>query len=129
MKTDKILSLSETKSLQSTLLSCCACACVQPHPLHLTFARAITAVGNPPTTAVLTRYIYQIIITRPTLIKHMCEVWLSITDATECSFFATFWTSWSNLTDTLINWLSQQDRIIIKVVLGSGRMRLQSVSK
>ena len=31
----------------------------------------------------------------------MCEVWLSITDATECRFFATFWTSWSNLTVTL----------------------------
>ena len=28
------------------------------------------------------------------------EVWLSILDATECSFFATFWTSWSNLTLT-----------------------------
>ena len=47
------------------------------------------------------RHIFKIIITTPTLIKHiMCEVWLSITDATECSFFATFWTSWSNLTVT-----------------------------
>ena len=47
------------------------------------------------------RDIFEIIITTPTLIKHkMCEVWLSITDPTECSFFATFWTSWSNLTLT-----------------------------
>ena len=47
------------------------------------------------------RHIFKIIITTLTLIKHiMCEVWLSITDATECSFFATFWTSWSNLTVT-----------------------------
>ena len=28
------------------------------------------------------------------------SIWLSITDATECRFFATFWTSWSNLTVT-----------------------------
>ena len=53
------------------------------------------------------RHIFKIIITTPTLIKHItCEVWLSITDATECSFFATFWTSWSNLTVTSNSYLN-----------------------
>ena len=32
--------------------------------------------------------------------RFACEVWLSINDPTECSFFATFWISWSNLTVT-----------------------------
>ena len=44
------------------------------------------------------RDIFEIIITTPTLIK--CEVWLNITAATKCMFFATFWTYRSNLTVT-----------------------------